>query len=51
MSFAWFWQVVARIVVRILCHWDGFGQSLLELWWISDASGMPLVSGVGGRGL
>ena len=44
MPFAWFWQVVVTIVVDILCHLYGFGESWLQLWWISYAICMVLVS-------
>ena len=43
MPFAWFGVVVASIVVDLLCHLHGFGQSWLELLWISDAICMFLV--------
>ena len=44
MPFAWFWLVLVRIVQDALCHLHGFGQSRLELWWISYASCMVLAS-------
>ena len=45
MPSAWFWPVVVRIVVDdLLCHLHGFGQSWLELWWISCAICMVLAS-------
>ena len=35
MPFAWFWQVVARIVVDIICHLHGFGQVVVTI--VQDA--------------
>ena len=44
MPFTWFWRVVARIVQDAVCHLHGFGQSWLELWWISYAICMVLAN-------